>query len=479
MTYTVQAGLFSAVVTAFVIESFTWLQPDSSDTTNQLLLQISSQLASFYISQGFVNATAPMTLQPTAPIPFTPDSNDVKINMLWFLSLTFSLLAAFFAIAAQQWLRSLPLPRHLSVRSSVRLWHTRRNALMAWQVPNIIALLPVLLQVAAVMFLVGQYYLLKSVNHSITVAYAIVSGIPFFLYAISLFAPLLFPSCPFKSPLVPSTIFILNCCMLVFSMLSLFLVIVPTFFFLFVLKLFMILLGKRTAWTYEFGRPLLPILDKVLTYIQFTQGVLFKFLTKEDTFWVDRELVQLSRTSDKEALSEIGAAFSWAPNAVPRQKLGTLWACVKSLPVRERTECVLSWVTLHFGRFHELDFGGRVDFWSPINMDLVNKVNETFAKQYQTYLLEVLPTEWTSCDWMVEVPNVPCIFMLLTQIVRFTSAGAKLRSRLVEILLQASLAQRIEDLTGDESNGELIRFPAVCLFLCSIDNLYTFTAERT
>ncbi|KIP08360.1 hypothetical protein PHLGIDRAFT_88361, partial [Phlebiopsis gigantea 11061_1 CR5-6] len=38
------AGLFSAVVTAYTIESYQWLQADSGDQTVQLLTQISSQL---------------------------------------------------------------------------------------------------------------------------------------------------------------------------------------------------------------------------------------------------------------------------------------------------------------------------------------------------------------------------------------------------------------------------------------------------
>ncbi|KIP04103.1 hypothetical protein PHLGIDRAFT_57632, partial [Phlebiopsis gigantea 11061_1 CR5-6] len=99
------AGLFSAVLTAFVIESYQSLQPGSASTTDQLLYQISVHLSSFTITPGFVNATSPMP--PTSSISpnFELDPTDVKINLLWFLSLTLSLVAAFFTIAAQQWLR--------------------------------------------------------------------------------------------------------------------------------------------------------------------------------------------------------------------------------------------------------------------------------------------------------------------------------------------------------------------------------------
>ncbi|KIP08365.1 hypothetical protein PHLGIDRAFT_55188, partial [Phlebiopsis gigantea 11061_1 CR5-6] len=49
------AGLLSAVVTAYTIESYKWLQADSGDQTVQLLAQISSQLASFLVTQAFIN----------------------------------------------------------------------------------------------------------------------------------------------------------------------------------------------------------------------------------------------------------------------------------------------------------------------------------------------------------------------------------------------------------------------------------------
>ncbi|KIP01116.1 hypothetical protein PHLGIDRAFT_56054, partial [Phlebiopsis gigantea 11061_1 CR5-6] len=99
------AGLFSAVLTAFVVESYQSLQPDSASSTNQLLSQISVQLSSFTISPGFVNATS--SIPSTSPVParFRPESTDINVNLLWFLSLTLSLVAAFFTIAAQQWLR--------------------------------------------------------------------------------------------------------------------------------------------------------------------------------------------------------------------------------------------------------------------------------------------------------------------------------------------------------------------------------------
>ncbi|KAF8878733.1 hypothetical protein BD779DRAFT_1400008, partial [Infundibulicybe gibba] len=38
------AGLFSAVVTAFTVESYKLLQPDAQDMTNRILMNVSAQL---------------------------------------------------------------------------------------------------------------------------------------------------------------------------------------------------------------------------------------------------------------------------------------------------------------------------------------------------------------------------------------------------------------------------------------------------
>ena len=56
MTNLLQAGLYSAVLTAFLIESYKTLQ---ADPTQNLLQQIASQTASYSFSNGHLNATFP------------------------------------------------------------------------------------------------------------------------------------------------------------------------------------------------------------------------------------------------------------------------------------------------------------------------------------------------------------------------------------------------------------------------------------
>lgn len=89
---TSQAGLFSAIVTAMIVESYTNLMPDPNDRTVALLLQISMQLG------GNTSAIA-------APIigAFHPTPSALRVNMFWFLSLCLGLTCALAATLVQQW----------------------------------------------------------------------------------------------------------------------------------------------------------------------------------------------------------------------------------------------------------------------------------------------------------------------------------------------------------------------------------------
>ncbi|KAJ7278792.1 hypothetical protein C8J57DRAFT_1027799, partial [Mycena rebaudengoi] len=67
------AGLFSASLTAFLIESYKTLSPDSGDTTVLLLSQISLQLAASANGSTF---SVPRT------VPFTPPITPLVCNAL-------------------------------------------------------------------------------------------------------------------------------------------------------------------------------------------------------------------------------------------------------------------------------------------------------------------------------------------------------------------------------------------------------------
>ncbi|KAJ7116864.1 hypothetical protein C8R44DRAFT_627483, partial [Mycena epipterygia] len=90
------AGLFSASLTAFLIESYKTLTQDSGETTVLLLAQISQQLA------AAANGTN-LTITPSTA--FTPPATSLVCNGFWFVSLGLSLTCALIATLLEQWAR--------------------------------------------------------------------------------------------------------------------------------------------------------------------------------------------------------------------------------------------------------------------------------------------------------------------------------------------------------------------------------------
>jgi hypothetical protein len=76
-------GLFSAIVTAFLVNSLTGLTQDKADRTNELLVNLTDVVIA-------LSGKPASGLNMTYPAIFRPDSSDVRVNAFWSLSLTFS-----------------------------------------------------------------------------------------------------------------------------------------------------------------------------------------------------------------------------------------------------------------------------------------------------------------------------------------------------------------------------------------------------
>ncbi|EJD44293.1 hypothetical protein AURDEDRAFT_20255, partial [Auricularia subglabra TFB-10046 SS5] len=173
-TLLVFAGLFSAVVTAFAIES-------------------PSGLA-----------------RPVA----------VRINAYWFLALALSLSTALVGILCKQWVREFERSPGLSPRDFVSSRQTKFEGFEQWKVGGIIALLPLLLQLALAIFALGVLELLWKLSLTVAGAVCIPTIASMAFYTITTVLPALQPrsfdriwhrhlrlswwqarsQCPYKSP---------------------------------------------------------------------------------------------------------------------------------------------------------------------------------------------------------------------------------------------------------------------------------------
>ncbi|KZV97207.1 hypothetical protein EXIGLDRAFT_584554, partial [Exidia glandulosa HHB12029] len=100
------AALFSAVSTAFLIESYKLLQPDYTEITARVLI---ATIQSQNLNDTFPAARSSTGTQPPEPLqryldPFIPSRHSLWVNGLWFTSLSIALAVAFLCILLKTWL---------------------------------------------------------------------------------------------------------------------------------------------------------------------------------------------------------------------------------------------------------------------------------------------------------------------------------------------------------------------------------------
>ncbi|KAK0442824.1 hypothetical protein EV421DRAFT_2056364 [Armillaria borealis] len=192
------AGLFSAVVTTFVAQTYQNLQPDYAAMSASLLYE--SVLVQRAIANGSpVNTIAASPLNPT--IAFVPATTDVWVNGLWFTSLFLSLTTALVAVLVKQWLHhyvALPsgTPRD---RSFTRQF--RYAGFEKWHVQVVIGLLPVLMHLALAIFLTGLVIFLQPLRAALSWIICAGTVLVYTAYVVATILPILFPQCPYRTPL--------------------------------------------------------------------------------------------------------------------------------------------------------------------------------------------------------------------------------------------------------------------------------------
>ncbi|KAG8906670.1 hypothetical protein FRB99_006371 [Tulasnella sp. 403] len=194
------AALFSGVNGAFIAITLTLLTPDSTDTTNALL---------HFLIQRLDNSTA----IPHNIYPSTPFSGSTRVNCYFCASLACSLIAALGAIIGKQWLIYYDRTGDVDVFQPQGSWRSlgtehrgrerlrKLRGLQRWQLRVILeAILPIVLQIAVLVFLVGLIDFTRSVQAVIGwVTFGIVA-IGFIAYGATVGAALRDPDCPFQTP---------------------------------------------------------------------------------------------------------------------------------------------------------------------------------------------------------------------------------------------------------------------------------------
>lgn len=198
-----KAGLFSAVLTTFNVQSYLLLQSAPPDLSILLLQQISWQLESFSINPPFINSTqTPSTGRANEDPPTPVPRWAVWLNALWFPGLILSMTSASVCIMVKQWLNEYDSGVPGASRLVSRVRQYRLNNLRTWHVEDIVNAIPVFLQLALALFLSGLLILLWSLHNTVAaVASTLVGLLAVFTTATTLL-PLFDHRCAYLSPQV-------------------------------------------------------------------------------------------------------------------------------------------------------------------------------------------------------------------------------------------------------------------------------------
>ncbi|PVG04002.1 hypothetical protein CPB86DRAFT_810513 [Serendipita vermifera] len=186
-TLLIFAALYSAILTAFIIESAKLLEEDPAKTTRDILLVISKQLA---------NNTVPAFAQAKYAVP----EYATIVNALLFSSLSCALSTALLAVLALQWVANYD--RGLSTSSAQkRALHRqmRLRGIESWKMGELIAILPLTIFLSLFLFFIGIAYWLWHVQR--TPSKIVIGGmsVAALLYAITTIISTIYIEAPFRS----------------------------------------------------------------------------------------------------------------------------------------------------------------------------------------------------------------------------------------------------------------------------------------
>ncbi|CAE6405181.1 unnamed protein product [Rhizoctonia solani] len=139
------AALFTAICTAFVVESSKSLKEDPPERSAARLDQIT------HILLVIANVSSPSQLNTTQiidPDPFSPRPIDLCVNALWFFALILSAAVSLIAMLAKEWCQSFMSGRIGDPWSQTKRRQQRWKGIERWKMEQVVMFLPSLIHVS-------------------------------------------------------------------------------------------------------------------------------------------------------------------------------------------------------------------------------------------------------------------------------------------------------------------------------------------
>ncbi|KAJ7088502.1 hypothetical protein B0H15DRAFT_780654, partial [Mycena belliarum] len=170
------SGLFSASLTAFLIESYRTLQEDSGAMTVKLLSQLVTTAT---------NTTMP-SLSTTQNEVFQPALTSLICNALWFISLCLSITCALLATLVEQWAREFlhKTEKRPSPIRRARVFSFLYFGVHRFGMHGVVDLIPLLLHLSLILFLAGLIAFLCPINQIMVVLIGVLLGAFLMLYCV-------------------------------------------------------------------------------------------------------------------------------------------------------------------------------------------------------------------------------------------------------------------------------------------------------
>jgi len=188
-----QAGLFSAVSSAFIIDVQSKLEPDPNDMT----------AAYMRILIHAVNGSLYPDADPSAAIWTGPPSRIVTVQSLLYASLATSLFSAFLAMLGKQWINRYLRNRGGSTADKSRERQRKLDGLQRWHFHFAIESLPAMLQMALLLLGCALSLYLWTISRAVA---GVAIGVTLFgitSYIFFTLAATFSYNCPYETPYTP------------------------------------------------------------------------------------------------------------------------------------------------------------------------------------------------------------------------------------------------------------------------------------
>ncbi|QRW08630.1 hypothetical protein RhiLY_07629 [Ceratobasidium sp. AG-Ba] len=193
------AALFSAISTAFIVESLGDLKPDPAERSADALLAISQKLD--FIVAGQQNM-AP-AIMDSGLNAFAPSYSVIVVNILWLLSLSLSVAVSLIAMLAKEWCYKFMTGRSGPTYNQARRRQQKWDGIEKWKMQEMLGYLPGLMHSALLLFAVGLCIYLWGINIGAAIPVTVVTATAGCIYASTTLLPLFDWFCPYSTPATP------------------------------------------------------------------------------------------------------------------------------------------------------------------------------------------------------------------------------------------------------------------------------------